>query len=799
MNYPFVGTTPITINTWHHAAVTYDSVTAVYTLYLDGAPAGTLDIVGGNILPRSDSIQHAGLASAMTSAGAAAGYFQGSMDEARIWNVVRTQNEILSTLNQQITSGPGLIARWGLNEGAGGTTVSSIGGFSGILTNGPIWVAGAPFNLPLSPALPTLVVPADLATGVPTPAALTVHVTDPQSAPLTVSFYGRPKDGPGGPDFTLVAIPDPQNYASTYPLIYNAQMNWVVTNKTASNIKFVMSVGDNVNTYTGDPATSTDWVNAKTAWDILTTGGVPYGLALGNHDGAPSATANFNTAFGSRLAAAPNSCTSFGADFDNSYCTFSASGMDFIAIFIEYGNSTTEVLNWANGVLADNPAKRAIVVTHDLLSGNSFTSQGSAIYNALKGNSNLFLMLGGHADTAGKRSDTDNGHTVYSLRSDYQSWNSQQGGYLRVMRFSPADNQIHVTTYSPNRDESLTDSANQFDLAYAMDGVADFAFIGSTTVPSGSDANISWSGLTGSTEYEWYAVADNGGAATVSPTWSFTTEGISDFQLSVGKNGTGAGTVTSDPAGIDCGATCSATYASPTSVTLSAAAEPTSTFTGWSGAGCSGTGTCTVTMSAARNVTATFTLNVHSLSLVIGWNLVSFNLHPVNTAIDTVLSSIAGSYDLVYAWDATGASSGSGNWLKYDPSGPSYQNTLLDLDETVGFWIRATAPVTLDVIGSAPVTTSTDLLTTAGNWNLVGYAAISNHVLPGAFSDHGTGTDFSLVYGYHANDVSDPWIMYDLTGPAYANELTELAPGWGYWIKVTARAYLDHFVSRAVI
>ena len=33
MNYPFVGTTPVTINTWHHAAVTYDSTNAVYTLY----------------------------------------------------------------------------------------------------------------------------------------------------------------------------------------------------------------------------------------------------------------------------------------------------------------------------------------------------------------------------------------------------------------------------------------------------------------------------------------------------------------------------------------------------------------------------------------------------------------------------------------------------------------------------------------------------------------------------------------------------------------------------------------------
>jgi hypothetical protein len=69
----------------------------------------------------------------------------------------------------------------------------------------------------------------------------------------------------------------------------------------------------------------------------------------------------------------------------------------------------------------------------------------------------------------------------------------------------------------------------------------------------------------------------------------------------------GAGTVTSNPAGIDCGATCAASYASGTVVTLTATPNAGSVFTGWSGGGCTGTGTCTVTMTAATAVTATFT------------------------------------------------------------------------------------------------------------------------------------------------------------------------------------------------
>lgn len=81
----------------------------------------------------------------------------------------------------------------------------------------------------------------------------------------------------------------------------------------------------------------------------------------------------------------------------------------------------------------------------------------------------------------------------------------------------------------------------------------------------------------------------------------------STFTLTIATAGTGSGTVTSSPTGINCGATCSASFASGTSVTLTATPATSSTFTGWSGGGCSGTGSCVVTMDAAKTVTATFT------------------------------------------------------------------------------------------------------------------------------------------------------------------------------------------------
>ena len=75
------------------------------------------------------------------------------------------------------------------------------------------------------------------------------------------------------------------------------------------------------------------------------------------------------------------------------------------------------------------------------------------------------------------------------------------------------------------------------------------------------------------------------------------------YALSVTRAGAGSGTVAGGP--INCGATCSASVASGTTVTLSATAATGSTFAGWSG-DCTGTGACVVSMTAARSVTATF-------------------------------------------------------------------------------------------------------------------------------------------------------------------------------------------------
>ncbi|HLW89443.1 MAG TPA: alkaline phosphatase family protein [Terriglobales bacterium] len=79
-----------------------------------------------------------------------------------------------------------------------------------------------------------------------------------------------------------------------------------------------------------------------------------------------------------------------------------------------------------------------------------------------------------------------------------------------------------------------------------------------------------------------------------------------NVQLSVQAAGSGGGAISSNPAGITCGQSCSASFASGTQVTLTETAAANSDFAGWTG-GCSGGNpTCTLMLSANRQVTASF-------------------------------------------------------------------------------------------------------------------------------------------------------------------------------------------------
>jgi hypothetical protein len=160
-----------------------------------------------------------------------------------------------------------------------------------------------------------------------------------------------------------------------------------------------------------------------------------------------------------------------------------------------------------------------------------------------------------------------------------------------------------------------------------------------------------------------------------------------------------------------------------------------------------------------------------------GWNLISLPLGPADTAIETVLSSTSGNYDLVYAYDGCDPTD---PWKKYDVSAPPYANDLTHLSDKMGFWIRVANTDTLSISREAP--TQTDILFCEG-WNLVGYPSTKSKSVTEALSS--IDGKYTLVYAYDASDLADPWKKYDVSAPPYANDLTEMHPGLGYWIQAS--------------
>jgi hypothetical protein len=357
---------------------------------------------------------------------------------------------------------------------------------------------------------------------------LRVHVEDPLQRTLTVRIYGRQVPWLRPPTFTLVALPDTQYYAQTYPDTFMAQTQWIVGHRGFYNIVYVAHLGDIVDECYDLP----QWDNANRALSVLDmVPTLPYGLAVGNHDqipnGNPYGTAIFNSYFPyARYEGVVGwyggHC---GTDNDNHYVLFSAAGLDFIAIQLEYDEmANPAALIWASALLDLYPTRRAIVASHALIGPDAnWCQQGIAVYNALKHAPNLFLMLCAHFAGESRRTDVYNGNTVYTLMANYQGRTNGGDGWLRYLQFSPENDSITVSTYSPTLNRFERDADSQFTLPYTMD-TTPFVCLGTLPdVPSGSDVALQWVDLPAIARFQWYTVLSNGSDATTGVRWTVST------------------------------------------------------------------------------------------------------------------------------------------------------------------------------------------------------------------------------------------------------------------------------------
>jgi hypothetical protein len=97
----------------------------------------------------------------------------------------------------------------------------------------------------------------------------------------------------------------------------------------------------------------------------------------------------------------------------------------------------------------------------------------------------------------------------------------------------------------------------------------------------------------------------------------------------------------------------------------------------------------------------------------LGWRLISFPTILADTTTPAVLSSMAGSYRIVRAFNPTSADP----WQAFNPT--RVGSDLAYIDNTMAFWIEITAPGTFDVQGQKP--TVTQYVTMRAGWNLVGF------------------------------------------------------------------------------
>ena len=512
-NHPVIGRTAIPRGEWHHVAATYDGTT--WRLYVDGALDGE---ARAGATPRADSIQHFAIGTAMNSTGLAAGRFHGAIDEVRVWSRARSEAELAGSMRSALTSGEGLVGRWAL-DASDMDARDSVGSLDGTVVGASFVMPGAVLGAGAPPAV-TVVAPVDEATVTGVRTELAVTLTDADTSRLQVSFHLRELTEED--DFTIVVLPDTQYYTvegNDDERYFYDQTQWIVDNRDAYRIVAVIHNGDVVDH--GDRF-AREWTVADRAMSTLETeleglpDGIPYGVAVGNHDqtpnGTPGNTRSFNEHFGvDRFLGRAYYGGHYGELNDQSWVTFSAGGLDFVVISVEYDTTQDPaVMAWARRVLESHPDAFGIVNSHYILGGTgNFGAQGRAIYDSLRDVDNLQLLTCGHIAGESRRTDTFEGNTVHSMLADYQGRAESGSGWMRIWELSPANDELTVRTYSPTLDRWETDEGSEFTLPVDLSGAGgDFAVL-ATVDPAVGEARAVVEALSPGRLYEWYATVSD--------------------------------------------------------------------------------------------------------------------------------------------------------------------------------------------------------------------------------------------------------------------------------------------------
>lgn len=283
--------------------------------------------------------------------------------------------------------------------------------------------------------------------------------------------------------FSVVLLPDTQNYAENYPDTYKAQTAWIASRVKPDNLRFVIHLGDIVQT----AAAEKEWKVADAAHKQL-DGVVPYSVVPGNHDmdhagdDITRKTALYNKYFPpSRFEGNAWYGGHKGEDNVNNYCFFEGGGMKFMVLNLESAPSA-ETLAWAQGVLEAHPEHRVILATHFYLRpegrvpekrpyGLDGAGPEQLWNNFIRKQKNIFMVVCGHVlGVHHQTSVNDFGAGVHEILCDYQGEDNGGNGWLQTMRFVPDENKICVEAYSPTLKQDNPAPPHSYVLDYKMAG-----------------------------------------------------------------------------------------------------------------------------------------------------------------------------------------------------------------------------------------------------------------------------------------------------------------------------------------
>lgn len=261
----------------------------------------------------------------------------------------------------------------------------------------------------------------------------------------------------GGEPFRIVVLPDSQNAADTFPEVLDATCDWIAANKANLNIQYVLHVGDMVER----GADERMWNNFDNSMKRLEKGGVPYILAVGNHDfGNPNGQTNRLALFEQHFPVTRfNALPSFGGNAPegsnaNSYHVFRAGGVNWLVLSLVF-IPPDYILAWAGKVIEAHPNHSVILLTHSYLEHKGRDLSGERIWNKLaRRYENIAMVICGHLSTVNYVDKGDKGNTVYQMLFDWQNPTSaEMNSYCAVLELDPEKRTISVTSYSAKFDK----------------------------------------------------------------------------------------------------------------------------------------------------------------------------------------------------------------------------------------------------------------------------------------------------------------------------------------------------------